>query len=117
MAQSLATSDTGKDFTRARRQRPFKAAYDFLSVAVPVSTLSDLVTYAKSRSGSLNRTAAPGAPQRHLLRVSVAGRGLVMTYVPYRSSVLALPDLITDQTNWLSHRWHWHCPWPATRVC
>ena len=76
------------------------AAYDFLSVAVtgklPVSTLSDLVTYTKSRSGSLNWAAAPGAPYLTFLEFQRLG-GLVMTYVPYRSSVLALPDLITDQ--------------------
>ena len=76
------------------------AAYDFLSVAVtgklPVSTLNDLVTYAKSQSGSLNWAAAPGAPYL-TFREFQRRAGLVMTYVPYRSSVLALPDLITDQ--------------------
>jgi len=76
------------------------AAYDFLSVAVtgklPASTLNDLVTYVKSRSGSLNWAAAPGAPYLTFLEFQRRA-GLVMTYVPYRSSVLALPDLITDQ--------------------
>src|SRR5262245_19845242 len=76
------------------------AAYDFLSVAVtgtlPVSTLNDLVPYAKSQSGSLNWPAAPGAT--YLTFPECQRRaGLVMTYGPYRSSVLALPDLITDQ--------------------
>ena len=76
------------------------AAYDFLCVAVtgklPVSTLGDFVTYAKSRTGDLNWAAAPGAPYLTFLEFQRRA-GTVMTYVPYRSSVLALPDLITDQ--------------------
>jgi tripartite-type tricarboxylate transporter receptor subunit TctC len=75
-------------------------AYDFLSVAVtarlPVSTLGELVTFAKSRPGILNWAAAPGAPYLTFLEFQRRA-GLVMTYVPYRSSVLALPDLIADQ--------------------
>jgi tripartite-type tricarboxylate transporter receptor subunit TctC len=76
------------------------AAYDFLCVAVtaklPVSTLGDLVTYAKSRTGELNWAAAPGAPYLTFLEFQRQA-GLAMTYVPYRSSVQALPDLIADR--------------------
>jgi tripartite-type tricarboxylate transporter receptor subunit TctC len=76
------------------------AAYDFLSVAVtgklPVSTLGDLVTYAKFRAGKLNWAAAPGAPYLTFLEFQRRA-GIAMTYVPYSSSVRALPDLIADQ--------------------
>jgi tripartite-type tricarboxylate transporter receptor subunit TctC len=76
------------------------AAYDFLCVAVsnklPVSTLSGLVTYAKSRTGDLNWAAAAGAPYLTFLEFQRRA-GLAMTYVPYKSSNLALPDLIADR--------------------
>src|SRR5215510_8500500 len=76
------------------------AAYDFLCVAVtaklPVSTLGDLVTYAKSRTGDLNWAAAPGAPYLTFLEFQRRA-GTVMTYVPYKSSSQALPDLIADR--------------------
>ena len=76
------------------------AAYDFLCVAVtgklPVSTLGDLVTYAKMRTGDLNWAAAPGAPYLTFLEFQRRA-GTVMTYVPYKSSSQALPDLIADR--------------------
>src|SRR5262245_9774392 len=76
------------------------AAYDFLCVAVtgklPVSTLGDLVTYPKSRTGDLNWAAAPGAPYLTFLEFQRRA-GTVMTYVPYKSSSQALPDLIADR--------------------
>ncbi len=76
------------------------AAYDFLCVAVtaklPVSTLGDLVTYAKSRTGDLNWASAPGAPYLTFLEFQRRA-SLVMTYVPYKSSSQALPDLIAGR--------------------
>jgi len=76
------------------------AAYDFLCVAVtgklPVSTLGDLVTYAKMRTGDLNWAAAPGAPYLTFLEFQ-RRTGLAMTHVAYRSSNQALPDLIADR--------------------
>jgi tripartite-type tricarboxylate transporter receptor subunit TctC len=76
------------------------AAYDFLCVAVPeklpVSTLGDLVTFAKSRPGNLNWAAAPGAPYLTFLEFQRRA-GLVMTFTSYRSSAQALPDLMADQ--------------------
>lgn len=76
------------------------AAYDFLTVAVtatlPVSTLADLVAFAKARPGSLNWAAAPGAPYLTFLEFQRRA-GFAMTHVSYRSSVLALPDLMAGQ--------------------
>jgi tripartite-type tricarboxylate transporter receptor subunit TctC len=76
------------------------AAYDFLCVAVTgklaVSTLGEFVTYAKSRTGDLNWASATGAPYLTFLEFQRRA-GLVMTYVPYKSSSLALPDLIADR--------------------
>lgn len=76
------------------------AAYDFLSVAVsarlPVSTLDELVTFARSRPGSLNWAAAPGAPYLTFLEFQRRA-GIAMTYVSYRGAAPAMPDLMADQ--------------------
>jgi tripartite-type tricarboxylate transporter receptor subunit TctC len=76
------------------------AAYDFLSVAVtpsvPVATLDDLVRLAMSRPGSLNWASSPGAPYLTFLEFQRRA-GLAMTYVSYRSSAQALPDLMVGQ--------------------
>lgn len=76
------------------------AAYDFLCVAVPeklpVSTLGELVTFAKSRPDNLNWAAAAGAPYLTFLEFQRRA-GLAMTYTSYRNSTQALPDLMADQ--------------------
>ena len=76
------------------------AAYDFLTVAVtatlPVSSLTDLVAFARARPGSLNWAAAPGAPYLTFLEFQRRA-GLAMTYVSYRAVGLALPDLMAGQ--------------------
>jgi tripartite-type tricarboxylate transporter receptor subunit TctC len=76
------------------------AVYDFLAVAVtgtlPVSSLADLVAFAKARPGSLNWAAVPGAPYLTFLEFQRRA-GIAMTYVSYRTAVLALPDLMAGQ--------------------
>jgi tripartite-type tricarboxylate transporter receptor subunit TctC len=76
------------------------AAYDFLCIAVstglPVSTLGDLVAFAKSRPGSLNWAAAPGAPYLTFLEFQQLA-GITLTYVSYRGAAQAMPDLMADQ--------------------
>ncbi len=76
------------------------AAYDFLTVAVtatlPVSSLTDLVAFARARPSSLNWAAAPGAPYLTFLEFQRRAR-LAMTYVSYRAVGLALPDLMASQ--------------------
>src|SRR5262249_14771918 len=63
---------------------------------LPVSTLGDLVTYAKSRTGELNWNAAAGAPYLTFLEFQRRARTR-MTYLPSQSSSPALPDLIADR--------------------
>jgi tripartite-type tricarboxylate transporter receptor subunit TctC len=76
------------------------AAYDFGTVAVtaalPVSSLAELVAFAKARPGSLNWAAVPGAPYLTFLEFQRRA-GFAMTYVSYRTAVLALPDLMAGQ--------------------
>ncbi len=75
-------------------------ANDFLTVAVTsalsIQSLDELVKRAKTQPGRLNWAAAPGAPYLTFLEFQ-RHAGAELTYVPYRSSVLALPDLVTNQ--------------------
>jgi tripartite-type tricarboxylate transporter receptor subunit TctC len=75
-------------------------ANDFLTVAVSpslsIESLDQLVKLGQARPGRLNWAAAPGAPYLTFLEFQRRA-GVELTYVPYRSSVLALPDLVTNQ--------------------
>jgi tripartite-type tricarboxylate transporter receptor subunit TctC len=75
-------------------------ANDFLTIAVTpglsIGSLDDLVKLAQARPGRLNWAAAPGAPYLTFLEFQKHA-GVELTHVPYRSSVLALPDLVTGQ--------------------
>jgi tripartite-type tricarboxylate transporter receptor subunit TctC len=75
-------------------------ANDFLTVAVTpalsIESLDELIKLAQTRPGRLNWAAAPGAPYLTFLEFQRRA-GVELTYVPYRSSVLALPDLVTNQ--------------------
>jgi tripartite-type tricarboxylate transporter receptor subunit TctC len=72
-------------------------ASDYLVIAVnpaiAVGSLDGLVALARTRPGQINWTAAPGAPYLTFLEFQRRA-GLTMVHVPYRSSVLALPDLV-----------------------
>ena len=75
-------------------------AFDFLTLAAGVhlhaDSLNDLVGLARSRPGQLNWAAPPGAPYLTFLEFQRRA-GIEMAYVSYRSSILALPDLMTGQ--------------------
>lgn len=72
-------------------------ADDYLVIAVnpalAVGSLDGLVALARTRPGQINWAAAPGAPYLTFLEFQRRA-GVTMAYVPYRSSVLALPDLV-----------------------
>ena len=76
------------------------AASDSLAVAagpsIGATKLDDLLGLARVRPIALNWTAAPGAPYLTFLDFQKKG-GAEMTFVPYRSSISALPDLIAGQ--------------------
>jgi tripartite-type tricarboxylate transporter receptor subunit TctC len=75
-------------------------ALDFLAIAVtanlPVASLDELVALARSRPGQLNWAASPGAPYLTFLEFQQRA-GIKLAHVPYRSSNLALPDLMTGE--------------------
>jgi tripartite-type tricarboxylate transporter receptor subunit TctC len=75
-------------------------ANDFLTVAVTpalsIESLEGLVKLARTQPGRLNWAAAPGAPYLTFLEFQRRAR-VELAYVPYRSPVLALPDLMAGQ--------------------
>jgi tripartite-type tricarboxylate transporter receptor subunit TctC len=75
-------------------------ANDFLTVAaspaLPVESLDELIKLAQTQPGRLNWAAAPGAPYLTFLEFQRHAR-VELGYVPYRSAVLALPDLMAGQ--------------------
>ena len=71
-------------------------------LAVPsglgVSSLSELVTLAKSRPGQLNYASAGNGSTHHLAMEMLKSRaGINVIHVPYKGSGQALPDLVTGQ--------------------
>ena len=92
---------------------PFHVEKDFAPVAmvaysphllvvspqVPVSTVAELVAYAKAQKGKLNFAAAGGnGSATHLAGVVFAQRsGIQWGYVPYKGGAQAMTDLIGGQ--------------------
>ena len=80
-------------------------AQDFLTVAItaalPASPLDDLVKLLRTRPGELNWAAAPGAPYLTFLEFQ-RRNGVKLAYVPYFSTILALPDLVNGQIHVLA---------------
>jgi tripartite-type tricarboxylate transporter receptor subunit TctC len=66
------------------------------SPALPVESLDELIKLAQTQPGRLNWAAAPGAPYLTFLEFQRHAR-VELGYVPYRSAVLALPDLMAGQ--------------------
>jgi tripartite-type tricarboxylate transporter receptor subunit TctC len=65
---------------------------------IPVKTLSDLVTLAKTKPGQLNYGSAGLASLAHLAGALFATEtGIVLTHVPYRSSAQSSIDMITGR--------------------
>jgi len=75
-------------------------AYDFLAITaaatLSVGSLDALVATARARPGQLNWAAPPGAPYLTFLAFQ-RRTGIQLTYVPFRSSSLAMPDLIRGE--------------------
>jgi tripartite-type tricarboxylate transporter receptor subunit TctC len=68
-----------------------------VSSAVPVSSVAELVAFAKANPGKLRHGAALGAPTQLLGEFFRAKTGIDIGYVPYRGTAQALPDLLSGQ--------------------
>jgi tripartite-type tricarboxylate transporter receptor subunit TctC len=76
------------------------AVEDFLTIAVspslPVGSLSELISLAKSKPGQLNYYAVPGAPYLAYLAFQ-KGVGIDTTFVSYNNHGTAITDLLEDR--------------------
>ena len=66
--------------------------------SVPVKTLKELITYAKSKPGELSfASSGAGAPQRLAAEMFKRSAGVEMIHVPYKGSGPAMTDLMGGQ--------------------
>jgi tripartite-type tricarboxylate transporter receptor subunit TctC len=62
---------------------------------LPITTIQELIAYAKARPGALNYGSAGAGGANHMLGVLFMARtGTELTHVPYRGAAPALADLI-----------------------
>jgi len=70
----------------------------FVSGKLPVTTLAELLAYAKARPGQLNYASPAVGTTLHLGSVMMSKiAGLDMVHVPYRGTVGAITDLLSGQ--------------------
>ena len=76
-------------------------AYPYILVVnakLPVKSLQELVTLARSKPGSMNYGTTGIGAANHLVTELFSGKaGLKMTHIPYRGTALAVADLISEQ--------------------
>jgi tripartite-type tricarboxylate transporter receptor subunit TctC len=68
-----------------------------VSSAVPATSVSELVGFAKANPGKLRHGAALGAPTQLLGEFFRAKTGTEIVYVPYRGTAQVLPDLLSGE--------------------
>jgi tripartite-type tricarboxylate transporter receptor subunit TctC len=68
-----------------------------VSSSVPVTSVAELVAFAKANPGTLRHGAALGAPTHLLGEFFRVKTGTDIVYVPYRGTAQALPDLLSGQ--------------------
>jgi tripartite-type tricarboxylate transporter receptor subunit TctC len=68
-----------------------------VSSAVPVTSVAELVAFAKANPGKLRHGAGLGAPTQLLGEFFRAKTGTDIVYVPYRGTAQVLPDLLSGQ--------------------
>jgi tripartite-type tricarboxylate transporter receptor subunit TctC len=76
-------------------------AYPYILVVnpeLPVKSLQDFVTFARSKPGALNYGSTGVGAANHLVSEMFSSKaGLKMTHVPYRGTALAVGDLLSGQ--------------------
>jgi tripartite-type tricarboxylate transporter receptor subunit TctC len=69
-----------------------------VSPALPVATVRDFVAYAKARPGQLNFASSGNGSITHLFgELFNASAGIQATHVPYKTGMLAMPDVMSGQ--------------------
>jgi len=94
------------------RKLPYNPARDFVPLALvanvpfvlvvnpslPIKTTADFVNYAKANPGKLSfGTSGPGSPHHLYMELFKAMTGIDMVHVPYKGSVPALTDIMSDE--------------------
>ena len=71
-----------------------------ISPSLPVSSVADFITYAKSRPGKLNMASSGNGTTPHLAgELFKKMAGIEMTNIPYRGSTPALTDIIAGRVD------------------
>ena len=100
-------------FEHNRQRLPYHPLNDFVAVtnvaavpnvlvvhpSLPVNTVAEFITYAKSRPGQLNMASSGNGTSIHLTgELFKSLTGTFMLHLPYRGSAPALQDLIAGNT-------------------
>ena len=105
----LTTSSTHAISPHLMPRLPYDAVKDFTPIAhladaasvllvtpsLPVTTVAELIDYAKKHPGQLNYASSGNGTIVHLTTEAFkAQAGVFITHVPYRGTALAIPDVI-----------------------
>lgn len=72
----------------------------YVSAALPVSSVSELIAYARARPGQVNYASVGVGSGTHLVGVLFSlAAGTEMTHVPYKGIQQAAPDLVAGQVH------------------
>lgn len=108
----MATSSTHAIGPHLNPNLPYKTETDFTPIAhvanatnlvlvplaLPVSSVSELIAYAKARPGQLNYASSGNGTIVHLTAEAFkAQAGVFITHIPYRGTALAIPDLVSNK--------------------
>ncbi len=112
----MATSSTHAIGPHLNPNLPYKVESDFTPIAhvanatnlvvvplaLPVSSIKELIAYAKARPGQLNYASSGNGTIVHLTSESFkAQAGVFITHIPYRGTALAIPDLVSNKVQLL----------------
>jgi tripartite-type tricarboxylate transporter receptor subunit TctC len=93
---------TTRDFTPIARTAMQPLAL-LVNPKVPVGSLKEFVTYAKSRPGQVNYGSAGNGGISHLVpEMFKTATGLFMVHIPYRGSAPAFTDLMGGQVQFMA---------------
>lgn len=82
-----------------------------VSPALPVATVKDFVAYAKARPGQLNFASSGNGSITHLFgELFNAAAGIQATHVPYKTGMLAMPDVMSGQIGYQIDSIVWSLP-------
>ena len=82
-----------------------------VSPALPVATVKEFVAYAKARPGQLNFASSGNGSITHLFgELFNATAGIQATHVPYKTGMLAMPDVMSGQISYQIDSIVWSLP-------